>query len=166
MTVSSIQPYTSAATINLHRIVNESNAWFGEATGNTWRYRDKPTAASWKDAGGANVAYMSQASSATAELGGLAAGSPLYTAIDVDVTGSLSAWAASATGGNKNMGWAMWLDSAIGPISLGSPSHFYDTTSLVHRPMLLVHVIPEPAVLPLIAGAGLLGLLVRGRLPR
>lgn len=150
-------------TLGLHRIINDANDWFGEATTNTWRYLNKGNSESWKNLLEGNVTYMSQASVVTAESGSLTASSPLYTTIDIDVTASLNAWSVSTTGDNKNMGWAMWLNSATTAINLASPSFIYDGSSLNFRPTLLVNVVPEPAALSLITLIGLLSLFIHRR---
>ncbi len=137
-------------TLETHRVTNAANNWFGAGTTNTWRYLDKTTTGAWQSASGSgNVTYMSQASSGTAESVNIASGTPINTAVDIDVTGSLTAWAASATGDNQNMGWAMWLTSAASAQNFASPS----ASEGGYPPTLFVSydAIPEPATWGLLA---------------
>ena len=136
-------------TLETHRVTNAANNWFGAGTTNTWRYLNKPTTGAWQSASGTgNVTYMSQASSGTAESANIASGTLGNTAVDIDVTGSLTSWAASGTGNDQNMGWALWLTSAATAQNFASPS----AATATYRPTLLVaYAVPEPATWGLLA---------------
>lgn len=117
--------YTSGArnvNVEFHRIVDEANAWFGNTTDMNWRYRVKSSSTSWTKVIGGNAAHLGEAVSAEAESVHVETpageSSPEFS---LAVTNSLRAWAASGTGDNKNMGWAIYLDDNQS-VSIQSPS--------------------------------------------
>ena len=140
----------------LHRVVNEANDWY--ATSPSWSYLNQPTTAGWVDASDAVVSKMHLAASGTTESGAVVLAADSAAFFTVDVTGSLSSWAVSETGDNKNMGWGVSADVNAG-VAISSPS-----ASAIYRPVLYVDytapvAIPEPATMTLMV-MSLLGLLV------
>ena len=125
------------ATLELHRIENRANAWFGPEIKSTWAFKDKAQSVKWKDAAGADVENLFQASSTEPSTGEFKASAPAGTALDIDVTKTVAAWAAKADGPDANLGWSMWLGTE-GTLVLGSPTH----PNPNFRPTLLVQFAP------------------------
>ncbi len=126
------------ATVELHRILDSANAWFDAETKNSWRFKNKAQQEKWKDDGGLDVERLSDASSPEASTGMFAASAPAGTAVDIDVTKAVSAWAAKADGPDANLGWSLWLGQEGATIVLASPSH----PKPAYRPTLLVQFDP------------------------
>ena len=124
--------------VELHRILNSENAWFGSETKSTWRFKNKAQQEKWKDAGGCEVAQLSDASSQDASIGVFAASAPAGTAVDIDMTKTVAAWATKADGPDANLGWCLWLGQEGATIVIASPSH----PKPAYRPTLLVQFDP------------------------
>jgi len=149
----------SAADVNIqfNRVVNDANSWFGGDA--SWVNLSHGGSTSWVNLSDVAVANMGEASSATTESVLLDANADTSTWLDVNVSGSVSAWVASASGNDQNMGWSISLDSDTAPqLNINSP-----TFASIFGPALLVDYtpIPEPATLGLFGLTALVALLIR-----